>query len=190
MQTTKPQSFENNLFSVGLTFLETVLTRTTMKQQNMVCECIFKLNQTSLKVGDHARFFPSPLSHHCSAQPLWNWMDEETQTSTGPIVPQHQKELWHGRGFDREASTGEGSGLVLGARRSWHPNWWAHKETPTRSCRDFCQKCKHIVHTQSFILSCMHRLMRNTCCFFDDHLCLYLRQSRTIIQCSGCSAAV
>ena len=42
-------------------------------------------------------------------------MDEEIQTSTGPIVPQHQKERWHGRGFDHEANTEE--------ERGWFWEW-------------------------------------------------------------------
>lgn len=37
-------------------------------------------------------------------------MGEEIKTSTGPIVPEHQKERWHGSGFDHDANTGGGRG--------------------------------------------------------------------------------
>lgn len=42
------------------------------------------------------------------AWPLMRWMDEEIKTSTGSIVPAHQKEWWPSGGFDHVAQTQKG----------------------------------------------------------------------------------
>lgn len=76
-------------------------------------------------------------------------MDEEIKTSTGSIVPEHQKERWHGRGFDHEANTGGERGWSGGCS-------WAHKKTLTHRCKDI--ECKRVdtdilythTHTHSY----------------------------------------
>lgn len=59
-------------------------------------------------------------------------MDEEIKTSTGSIVPEHQKERWHGSGFDHEANTG-------GERGSCS---CPHKKTLAHRCEDI--QCKRV----------------------------------------------
>lgn len=47
-------------------------------------------------------------------------MDKEIKTSTGPIVPEDQKEQWHGKGFDHEANTGVERGWFRGENTPSH----------------------------------------------------------------------
>lgn len=54
-------------------------------------------------------------------------MDEEIKTSTGSIVPEHQKEWRHGRGFDHVAQTQKGG------KRSTAPG--LHEKTASAQVR-------------------------------------------------------
>lgn len=170
-----------------------------------VCQCSFSpwcplTNQTGLEAGDFqgpARVplhpFPCPLAGWMvtggEAWPLWSWMDEEIKTSTGPTVPKHQKEQWHGGGFDHEANTGGERGWFRGGGGT--PAHGAHKKTLTHRCKDIVCKCVDMDtlcmhnHTLSHTHACTHALSprrRRSAVHFDAHLCLYLRRSHTIAR--------
>lgn len=112
--------------------------------------------------------FPPP-SHWTGegreAWPLWRWMDEEIKTSTGSIVPEHQKERWHGRGFDHEANTGGERGWSGGG----HPCSWPHKKTVTHRCEDIQRK-----RVDMDILSTHNRtLMHEHALSHEEHAALF-----------------
>lgn len=127
------------------------------------------------------------------AWPLWRWMDEEIKTSTGSIVPEHQKEQWHGRGFDHEANTGGERGWFEGEntpahdliKRRSHTGAWIY----TVSVWTWTY-CTVRGQSHSFTQACI--VTWGTCgaALFDAHLCLYLRRSHTITRRSGRCAAV
>lgn len=79
-------------------------------------------------------------------------MDEEIKTSTGSIVPEHQKEWRHGRGFDHVAQTQKGG------KRSTAPG--LHEKTASAQVRGgTVQACGRAasVHAQpSFHIQTLH----------------------------------
>lgn len=74
-------------------------------------------------------------------------MDEEIKTSTGSIVPEHQKEQWHGRDFDHEANTGGERGWFEGEntpahdliKRHSHTGAWTYSVWTWTYCTVHCQ---------------------------------------------------
>lgn len=109
------------------------------------------------------------------AWPLMRWMDEEIKTSTGSIVPKHQKKWRHDSGFDRVARAQKGG------KRSVDPG--LHEKTWRTGARRYSASiwtCSLCAHATLF----SHRLcnVAGSSHHFDKRLRVALLQCKGLAQ--------